>query len=59
MIDIDDFKRINDRYGHLEGSRLIAQIGPLLKAAVRTGVRIPASAMAGGIFSHACGDRHQ
>jgi diguanylate cyclase (GGDEF)-like protein len=37
MIDIDDFKRINDRYGHLEGSRLIAQMGPLLKAAVRTG----------------------
>ncbi|MGE5173854.1 MAG: diguanylate cyclase [Betaproteobacteria bacterium] len=37
MIDIDDFKRINDRYGHLEGSRLIAQIGPLLKAACRTG----------------------
>ena len=36
MIDIDDFKRINDRYGHLEGSRLIAQIGPLLKAACRT-----------------------
>jgi diguanylate cyclase (GGDEF)-like protein len=37
MIDIDDFKRINDRYGHLEGSRLIAQIGPLLNAACRTG----------------------
>jgi diguanylate cyclase (GGDEF)-like protein len=37
MIDIDDFKRINDRYGHLEGSRLIAQIGPLLRTAVRTG----------------------
>jgi diguanylate cyclase (GGDEF)-like protein len=37
MIDIDDFKHINDRYGHLEGSRLIAQIGPLLKAACRTG----------------------
>ncbi len=36
MIDIDDFKRINDRYGHLEGSRLIAQMGPLLKAACRT-----------------------
>lgn len=36
MIDIDDFKRINDRYGHLEGSRLLAQIGPLLKAACRT-----------------------
>jgi diguanylate cyclase (GGDEF)-like protein len=37
MIDIDDFKHINDRYGHLEGSRLIAQMGPLLKAACRTG----------------------
>jgi len=37
MIDIDDFKRINDRYGHLEGSRLISQIGPLLNAACRTG----------------------
>lgn len=37
MIDIDDFKRINDRYGHLEGSRLIAQMGLLLKAACRTG----------------------
>jgi diguanylate cyclase (GGDEF)-like protein len=37
MIDVDDFKRINDRYGHLEGSRLIAQIGPLLNAACRTG----------------------
>jgi diguanylate cyclase (GGDEF)-like protein len=36
MVDIDDFKRINDRYGHLEGSRLIAQMGPLLKAACRT-----------------------
>jgi diguanylate cyclase (GGDEF)-like protein len=36
MIDIDDFKKINDRYGHLEGSRLIAQMGPLLKAACRT-----------------------
>lgn len=35
MIDIDDFKRINDRYGHLEGSRLLAQIGPVLQASCR------------------------
>lgn len=37
MIDIDDFKRINDRYGHLEGSRLLAQLGPLIKASCRAG----------------------
>ncbi len=37
MIDIDDFKRVNDRYGHLEGSRLIAQMGPLLRDACRIG----------------------
>ena len=36
MIDIDDFKRVNDRYGHLEGSRLISQMGPLLRTACRT-----------------------
>jgi diguanylate cyclase (GGDEF)-like protein len=37
MIDIDDFKRVNDRYGHLEGSRLLAQLGPLLKSTCRAG----------------------
>jgi diguanylate cyclase (GGDEF)-like protein len=37
MIDIDDFKRVNDRYGHLEGSRLIAQMGLLLREACRAG----------------------
>ncbi len=36
MVDIDDFKRINDRFGHLEGSRLIAQMGPLIRSACRT-----------------------
>jgi len=37
MIDIDDFKKINDRFGHLEGSRLLAQMGPLLKTSCRVG----------------------
>ncbi len=37
MIDIDDFKRINDRYGHLEGSRVIAQMGPVLRSSCRAG----------------------
>ncbi|HTG01147.1 MAG TPA: sensor domain-containing diguanylate cyclase [Nitrospirota bacterium] len=36
MIDIDNFKRVNDRYGHLEGSRVIAQIGALLRDELRS-----------------------
>jgi diguanylate cyclase (GGDEF)-like protein len=37
MIDIDNFKRVNDRYGHLEGSRALAQLGALLRDTFRTG----------------------
>ncbi len=37
MIDIDNFKKINDRFGHMEGSRLLAQMGPVLEASCRTG----------------------
>jgi diguanylate cyclase (GGDEF)-like protein len=36
MIDIDNFKRVNDRYGHMEGSRVIAQMGALLRNLIRT-----------------------
>jgi diguanylate cyclase (GGDEF)-like protein len=37
MVDIDNFKRVNDRYGHLEGSRVLAQLGALLRDTFRTG----------------------
>lgn len=36
MIDIDNFKGVNDRYGHMEGSRVLAQMGALLRDLIRT-----------------------
>ncbi|MGB9797260.1 MAG: diguanylate cyclase [bacterium] len=35
LIDIDNFKEFNDTYGHLEGDRILAEFGRLLKQEIR------------------------
>jgi len=36
IFDFDDFKVFNDTFGHLEGNRILAQFGSLLKSRVRS-----------------------
>lgn len=36
MVDIDDFKKINDTWGHLAGDKLIAEISSILKSHCRS-----------------------
>jgi diguanylate cyclase len=58
IFDVDDFKQINDRYGHLTGDELLINIARILEASVR---RTDAVARIGGdefaIFLHAPIDR--
>jgi diguanylate cyclase (GGDEF)-like protein/PAS domain S-box-containing protein len=37
MIDLDDFKKVNDRFGHVAGDELLRHVSATLKASLRTG----------------------
>jgi diguanylate cyclase (GGDEF)-like protein/PAS domain S-box-containing protein len=55
-IDIDDFKRINDEFGHLEGDRVLADLGEILRSCYRESDVLARVGDGGGIMARMGGD---
>lgn len=37
LVDLDGFKRVNDRYGHLQGSRVLVEASAMMRSCAREG----------------------
>ena len=40
IFDLDDFKKINDNFGHLQGDRTLREIATIVKSCIREGIDI-------------------
>ena len=55
MIDLDNFKRVNDMYGHGEGDKMLAYVGKLLQSSFRaTDICIRLGGDEFAVFVHPC-----
>jgi diguanylate cyclase (GGDEF)-like protein/PAS domain S-box-containing protein len=55
-IDIDDFKHVNDTYGHVAGDRVLAELGVLLHNCYRESDIIARMGEGGGLLARMGGD---